>query len=269
VLLLTHDDRELTPINDVAIDPTAHSTPPPPPPPPWQVDFVPFPITGYTTNGFYGLAAQLFALFFTIALMYPVSRLIRGLVMEKEMKIREGEGRGGGLWGDRGAWPPCPVAPAHTLWPSHLHCPSPPPSRARHAGMRMMGLTDSALFGSWLVTYALIFLFIAAAITIITRNNMFKASNGFLVFLFFWIYGLSSVTYCYLVRAAYPSARPTHPPTHSHSRRRAQVSVFFSRAKTASSLGVVLYLGSFFPWYAVNAPSECMARRVGRGRHPW
>lgn len=59
---------------------------------PQTVDFVPFPITAYQTNGFYGVASQMFALFFLITYMYPVARLIRGLVAEKEMKIREGEG---------------------------------------------------------------------------------------------------------------------------------------------------------------------------------
>jgi hypothetical protein len=128
VLLLTHDDRELTPINAAARDPTAHSTPPPPLP--WQVDFVPFPITGYTTNGFYGVASQMFALFFTIALMYPVSRLIRGLVMEKEMKIREGERlEGGGAVGG----PRCVDAFAAVPLPPPVLPPPPPPAYATQA----------------------------------------------------------------------------------------------------------------------------------------
>jgi ATP-binding cassette subfamily A (ABC1) protein 3 len=161
---------------------------------PQTVDFVPFPTTAYQSNGFYTVASQMFAFFFTISFLFPVSRLIRGLVAEKEMKIRE--------------------------------------------GMRMMGLSDSALFGSWLVTYALIYLFIAAAIAIITSNNIFKASSGFLVFIFFWLFGLSTVTYCYFV------------------------SVFFSRAKTASTLGVVLFLASFFPWFAVADASYSSAAKI-------
>ncbi|RYY36221.1 hypothetical protein EON62_01915, partial [archaeon] len=69
---------------------------------------------------------------------------------------------------------------------------------------------------------------IALLITLITGRNIFKASSKVLVFFFFFLFGLSSITYCYLV------------------------SVFFSRAKTAATVGVVLFLATFFPWFAVN-----------------
>jgi ABC-type transport system involved in multi-copper enzyme maturation permease subunit len=107
---------------------------------------------------------------------FPVSRLIRGMVAEKEAKIRE--------------------------------------------GMRMMGLGDAPLLYSWLLTYALIYLIVAVVIALITQRNIFKASNGFLVFIFFWLFGLSTTTFCYLI------------------------SVFFSRARTASTIGIVLFLGA-------------------------
>ena len=57
---------------------------------PQQVDLVPFPITGYQANGFYDIAQSVLAFFLTVCLLFPVSRLIRGLVAEKETKIREG-----------------------------------------------------------------------------------------------------------------------------------------------------------------------------------
>jgi len=123
---------------------------------------------------------------------FPVSRLIRGMVAEKEAKIRE--------------------------------------------GMRMMGLGDAPLLYSWLLTYALIYLLVAVVIALITKRNIFKASNGFLVFIFFWLFGLSTTTFCYLI------------------------SVFFSRARTASTIGIVLFLGASL-CFARDADASSVAGR--------
>lgn len=57
---------------------------------PQQVDLVPFPVTAYSYNDFFDIAAQVLAFFLTVCFLFPVSRLIRGLVAEKETKIREG-----------------------------------------------------------------------------------------------------------------------------------------------------------------------------------
>ena len=88
-------------------------------------------------------------------------------------------------------------------------------------GMRMMGLGNTALIGSWFATYAILHVFIAAAITIITHPNIFKVSNPGYVFIVFALYGLSTISYGYLI------------------------SVFFSKAKTASTLGSILFFGGF------------------------
>lgn len=144
---------------------------------PQTVEFAPFPITAYSDNAFYTTVTQVFSFFFTIVFLFPVSRLIRGLVAEKETRIRE--------------------------------------------GMRMMGLSDAALNGSWFATYAILYVVIGAAIAIVSHNNMFKATAGGFTFLLFTLYGFSTIAYCYLV------------------------SVFFSHAKTASTLGVMLFLGGF------------------------
>ena len=144
---------------------------------PQTVEFAPFPITAYTDNAFYTTVTQVFSFFFTIVFLFPVSRLIRGLVAEKETRIRE--------------------------------------------GMRMMGLSDLALNGSWFTTYAILYVAIGASIAVITHTNMFKSTSGGFIFILFTLYGFSTIAYCYLV------------------------SVFFSHAKTASTLGVMLFLGGF------------------------
>ena len=144
---------------------------------PQTVDFAPFPTFAYQNNGFYAIMSQVFAFFFTLLYLFPVSRFIRGLVSEKESRIRE--------------------------------------------GMRMMGLGNTALTGSWFATYAILHLLIAAAITIVTKFNIFKVSQGGYVFIVFFLYGLSTISYGYLI------------------------SVFFSKAKTASTLGSILFFGGF------------------------
>ena len=56
---------------------------------PQQVDVAAFPVSAYTSNVFYTQVLYSLTLLFVIALVYPVIRLVRGLVMEKELKLRE------------------------------------------------------------------------------------------------------------------------------------------------------------------------------------
>ena len=58
--------------------------------PPQDVTIVPFPVASYTTNPFYGLVLTILSLLLVIAYVVPTSRLIRGIVQEKESKMREG-----------------------------------------------------------------------------------------------------------------------------------------------------------------------------------
>ena len=56
---------------------------------PQQVDFVPFPTGAYKINLFYTVVLPNLTLLFVIAYLVPVTRLVRGLVIEKELKLRE------------------------------------------------------------------------------------------------------------------------------------------------------------------------------------
>lgn len=51
---------------------------------------VDMPTAKYTTNGFWGAIGWLFALLMIVTLLYPLSNVIRDLVVEKETKLREG-----------------------------------------------------------------------------------------------------------------------------------------------------------------------------------
>ena len=57
---------------------------------PQIVNVLPFPVSAYSQNNFYKTAQQVFGLFFVISFLVPVARLVRGIVLEKETKIKEG-----------------------------------------------------------------------------------------------------------------------------------------------------------------------------------
>lgn len=144
----------------------------------------PFPIVGFTSNLFYEIAANVFPLFLLISFLSPTSALIRGIVQEKENRIRE--------------------------------------------GMQMMGLSTSALYASWFITYAIIFSFIAVLISLISNATFFPNSLFSSLFLMFLMFGISTTAFCFMI------------------------SVFFSRAKTGSTIGVLLYFAAFFPFWTVG-----------------
>ena len=167
---------------------------------PQSVDFTPFPFFAYNQNGFYGIALQILSFFLVIAYVFPVSRLIRGMVLEKEMKMRE--------------------------------------------GMKMMGLGDLALFGSWMAFYGIFWALLSLIIALISNTklgsggNIFAASGFGYVFIMFFLFGLSCSTFAYLI------------------------SIFFSQSKTASSIGIVVFIASFFPVFTVSDGAVATSDKV-------
>jgi ATP-binding cassette, subfamily A (ABC1), member 3 len=155
---------------------------------PQQVSLTPFPYFAFNENAFYGTALSILSFFLVIAYVFPVSRLIRGLVLEKEMKLRE--------------------------------------------GMKMMGLGDAALFGSWFTFYGIFWAVLSIIITLISSRTLFKFSfqngGGGTIWFIFFIFGLSCTSFAYLI------------------------SVFFTQSKTASSIGIVVFIASFFPVFSVS-----------------
>jgi hypothetical protein len=55
---------------------------------PQFVEVAPFPQTAFKHNQFYTFASNVLAMFFMISFLFPASRLIRALVLEKETKAR-------------------------------------------------------------------------------------------------------------------------------------------------------------------------------------
>jgi len=153
---------------------------------PQRVRVAPFPTASYISDSFYAFVESVFALIFVMSFFFPSFFLIRGLVAEKEAKLRE--------------------------------------------GMRMMGMRDLPLLSAWYATYGFIFLIIAFLVAITVKATMFSNSDSGLIFLFFWLFGLTATALCFLI------------------------STFFSKAKLASIVGAVLFIATFFPYFSVNDP---------------
>jgi ATP-binding cassette subfamily A (ABC1) protein 3 len=94
-------------------------------------------------------------------------------------------------------------------------------SKARES-MKMMGLSDLSYWASWFTYYLIIVLIISIICTIILSANVFRYTNRGLIFLYFFIYGLSLFGLCTLITA------------------------FFSRARVAAITGTLIYFGTSF-----------------------
>lgn len=140
------------------------------------------PTQHFKSDTFQYVISSTLGIFYILSFLYPVSRLIRALTLDKELKIKE--------------------------------------------GMKMMGLTDTIYNLSWLITTFLQFTLIAILITLVTGSTVFAYSDKIYVFIFFEAFSLAVIMMCFLV------------------------STFFSRSKTASLLGPMIFFASFFPYYA-------------------
>ncbi|EDV27708.1 uncharacterized protein TRIADDRAFT_53677 [Trichoplax adhaerens] len=67
-------------------------------------------------------------------------------------------------------------------------------------GMKMMGLRTSAFWLSWFLTYTLTILISTIVVTIIAVvASLYRASNPFIIFLLLFLYGLSIVTFSFML----------------------------------------------------------------------
>ncbi|XP_072953821.1 ABC transporter A family member 1 isoform X1 [Typha angustifolia] len=105
-------------------------------------------------------------------------------------------------------------------------------------GLHMMGLKDEIFYLSWFITYSLQFAISSAIITACTMSSLFLYSDKSLVFVYFFLFGVSAVMLSFFI------------------------STFFSRAKTAAAVGTLSFLGAFFPYYSVNDPAVPMIWKI-------
>ncbi|CAG9334832.1 unnamed protein product [Blepharisma stoltei] len=96
--------------------------------------------------------------------------------------------------------------------------------------MMIMGLSNKAYWLSWLTYYLSIYTVIAVVGSFISIS-LFKYSAPGIMFLFFWLYGLSCMTFSILI------------------------SMLFSKSRSAVMLGLMIFLISYFMSFAVSDPS--------------
>lgn len=93
-----------------------------------------------------------------------------------------------------------------------------------------MGLSDTIYNLSWLITTVTQMTIVSILITLVTASSVFEYSNKFFVFVYFEVFSLAVISMCFLL------------------------SSLFSKSKSASLLGPMIFFASFFPYYAVNDP---------------
>lgn len=71
-------------------------------------------------------------------------------------------------------------------------------TKARES-MKIMGMTDTAYWLSWFIYYIGVSTVISLVSSLILCINVFENSSWFLIFIFFWIYGLSLYGYIVLI----------------------------------------------------------------------
>lgn len=140
---------------------------------------VPFPTYKSTSNSFYASVGPLLGLALTMALLYPMSRMVKSIVEEKETKMRE--------------------------------------------ILKIMGLTDTIHSLSWVITAFILFSWIGISIAVITKITFLKASNFFILLVYFYSFSMSVGALSFLV------------------------SVFFSNSKLAAICGPVVLVFTILP----------------------
>ena len=155
---------------------------------------IPFPTPPYIVDNFASAVGTFLGLLFIVIFQWPVTRVIKLIVEEKETRIKE--------------------------------------------GLKMMGLKQSTLWLSWLITYLIIYIITSILITVITANNVFKYSEKSYIFFFFLLAQLTFFTFALLF------------------------STLFSNARAASTFGALIFIAIFFPYYAVFQDSTPSAQKT-------
>jgi len=99
-------------------------------------------------------------------------------------------------------------------------------------GMKMMSLTDFALFFSWSIHFISNFAIISILLALVGSKSLYKYSSLFLIWLYYFLFFAATMSFCFTM------------------------STFFSRSKSAATLGVLPYFAGYFINLAINAQSS-------------
>lgn len=156
---------------------------------------VPFPTPAWSLDVFAMLMPQLLSAFLLISLAYSVNRMITGVVMEREARLRE--------------------------------------------GMRMMGMRSSAFYASWVVTYVLLYLFVVTGVVfLLSVGSILPRSSPSLLFVWLMIFSLAAIAYGLVI------------------------TTFFTRAKTAATVGSILFYTTSYFKHLANPTSSSSTLRL-------
>jgi hypothetical protein len=95
--------------------------------------------------------------------------------------------------------------------------------------MRMMGLSDTTYWASWFVFYTIIVTIISLLSTFMICFKVFPHSNWLLIFLLFWLFGMSLFGYIMFIQS------------------------LFSVPRTASIMSILIYFFTSFLDFTVNS----------------
>ncbi|XP_033029913.1 phospholipid-transporting ATPase ABCA1 [Lacerta agilis] len=139
---------------------------------------MPYPC--YVDDVFLRVMSRSMPLFMTLAWIYSVAVIVKGIVYEKEARLKE--------------------------------------------TMRIMGLNNGTLWLSWFISSLIPLLMSAGLLTLILKKgNLLPYSDPSLVFLFLSIFGIVTITQCFLI------------------------STFFSRANLAAACAGIIYFTLYLP----------------------
>lgn len=106
--------------------------------------------------------------------------------------------------------------------------------------MMMMGLSNTSYWLSWITYYSIIYIILSIVATILIGVSIFTHSNLIFFFLLFLLFGISCMCFSLLI------------------------SVFFSRSKSALTLGMMVFIATFFVIFAVDDPNlETSKKKLG------
>ncbi|EQC42571.1 hypothetical protein SDRG_00301 [Saprolegnia diclina VS20] len=111
-------------------------------------------------------------------------------------------------------------------------------TRAREM-MKVLGVTDGAIVGSWMLTYGIVVLVVAALQTIASSQLLFPHTSPLLLYLFFALFGFAVVAFGFFM------------------------STFFSRPRTGAFLGLVVFLLLFLLGQAFSTSASEGAKALG------
>jgi ATP-binding cassette subfamily A (ABC1) protein 3 len=126
-------------------------------------EFTPMPTHAHIDDLFAGILSGLIGFMYALAFIWPVTKIVKLLVEEKENRIKE--------------------------------------------GMKMMGLSETALFCSHLTTYLVTFGITALLCMLVTAPGVYKNSDKGYVWTFFYFYGVCIFFFCFMVASFFSRAR--------------------------------------------------------------